>query len=967
VLELRQLHGLQLTALVLVAGRILCSDNNAGSTYGTFEWTPVLRALGWSTSRPHELYPHLERGFSYWRLKLYNASGRRTHYLASTLLAGGLPVAWLSNEKHPVGGLLRSLLSRAGRLERRPSELEWQADSGIGLSSLDPSTVRALCIQLADELWDLRAELQASGSAPSATALARFGPQWTTRISIQWKEPHDLVTVVDALLAVANAGSVGLSWIRFDTYLDANHLGRLIREVRLVHASLPPDRLPPELCSPNAEESNEFIVSALTPEGGRHVLGRLERTANGLRVLPDVRVLRLSGRKGVTLLIAAVGEPILALSPPGGETLDTQEPWVFEEVETMGRPGMHRLLGTGNVRTSRPGTLISILETSRIESDPPPELLPFTDTGERRLAFRVQANARVLTAECEEYSVRLGVVDEDPSSLSARGNLWWATGSRRPIWLSLPTLWVERGDTRTLLPPGLLEWRPKYVRPLVWRSVRETPPAGRVVIRYRDTSGQSTTGEFDILPRDFRVTKGDRSEILVSGSGIEKVETFGAAVEKVVHPASTFRVSWRNHDIQRSELPTTVHFRHGSKLHIDLPTLQSDACFVDRDGHVLRVSARVALERTRGVRVMSCTATDLNIYLRSPRKRWRLVCTRSPRNGDYTTVFLDELFSTMDAELRGLRDLDERISLSVEVAGDAPGRHVIEVGWYDVVFAFNPVDGGIFARSVSGGAGAEEVCRVELRTLSLAKPANGILEWPTSDLPCRWEANPSALEAGPWLFWGVVDGELRARPTFQLVKHEHETSLPCDSSTAGDQWARTARLATREEREVAWHELLSAMAVDLNHEAWRDFRGVLTNTGQLPAISLDVLRCLGANPKAAATLLLYQSDSNELARAARKLSEVGFLPGMATLSHWGGAIRSILHVTGPGTETARLLGSDRTAFREFTKAHFDTKDGYSLHAGCDFVRVVLDLAHRYIPGVATPSDPSLSIQLLEGY
>ena len=58
-------------ALVLVAGRILCSDNNAGSTYGTFEWTPVLRALGWSTSRPHELYPHLERGFSYWRLKLY--------------------------------------------------------------------------------------------------------------------------------------------------------------------------------------------------------------------------------------------------------------------------------------------------------------------------------------------------------------------------------------------------------------------------------------------------------------------------------------------------------------------------------------------------------------------------------------------------------------------------------------------------------------------------------------------------------------------------------------------------------------------------------------------------------------------------------------------------------------------------------------------------------------------------------
>lgn len=945
-------------ALVLVAGRVLCSENDVRVT---FEWARVLQSLGWTASRAQDLYPHLQRGFSYWGLKLYTVHGRRTHYLASTLLAGGLPVAWLASEKHPIGGLVRRLLSRAGRFERRPSDLDWDGGSGPTLASLDPETVRDLCTLLADELWDLRADIPPSSTSPSSAALAHFGPQWTARISIQWSEPRDLETVVDALLAVADAGSVGLSWARFDTFWDVGHQGGLLREVRLVGGSIPLEKLPPELAVENINE-NEFIVSALAPDGGRHVIGRLERTSNGFRVLPSTRVLQLRGRKGVTLLVAATGTPVLALSPPGGETLDTQEPWVFDADEAAGRPGMHRLIGTGDVRTSRAGAWVSILDTSRIESDPQPRRLALPEAGERRHAFHLGDSARVTTAEGEEYRVRLAVPDEDPSSLSARGELWWAAGGRRAIWLGLPRLWVERGENRSSLPPSTLEWRPKYVRPLVWRSVRDSPPAGRVVIRHRDANGQSTTGEFDILPPDFRVARGQRCELLVTGDGLDQLET---DVADVARGDRTFHLTWQEHLLKRPEIPATLQFRHGAKLEIDLPTLSGAACFVDRDGHAIRSGARMALERTRGVRALSYARGRMVVWLRSGQRSWRPISERSPTKDGGSTVFMDELFATMDSELRGLGELDERISLCVKVAGESPGRPIIEVGWHDVGFTVDSESNLICAQPSQSVSCAGELTRMELHAMSLARPAGGVVPWPTSEVACRWDANPPGLEAGPWLFWGVVDGELRGRPTYQRVKPAGPAMDGIGGTTSPavscESWARAAQLDTRHDREDAWSELLSAMAVDVDHPGWVELRAILTNTGQLPAASLDVLRCLGEHPTAAATLLLNQADVGDLARSARKLSEVGFLAGMADLRQWGTAVQTVLRVCGPGTTNARILGSTTGAFRLLAGAHFSTRDAFSAPDGCDFVGLVLALADIRLHGVPVPAGARLNI------
>ncbi|MCB9610691.1 MAG: hypothetical protein H6716_29145 [Polyangiaceae bacterium] len=954
----------QAAALVLVAGRVLCSDNDGS----TFEWMPVLQSLGWTTSRPTDLYQHLVRGFRYWGLKLYTVRGHRTHYLASTLLAGGLPVAWLASEKHPVGALVRRLLSRAGRFERRPSDLEWDGDTRPSLASLDPETVRDLCTLLADELWDLRAELGSTGTSPSSAALARFGPQWTARISIQWSEARDLETVIDALLAVADAGSVGLSWVRFDTFWDVGDQGGLLREVRLVGASIPSDKLPPELAPKSTNECNEFIVSALTPDGGRHVIGRLERTSNGFRVLPSTRVLRLRGRKGVTLLVAAVGTPGLALTPPGGETLDTQEPWVFDANEAAGRPGMHRLIGTGDVKTSRPATWVSILETSQVDvdSDTLPRLLSLPEAGERRCAFHLGDSARITTAEGEEYRVRLAVPDEDPSSLSARGELWWAAGGRRAIWLGVPTLWIERGESRSSLPMGALEWRPKYVRPLAWRLVRDSPPAGRVVIRHRDADGQSTTGEFDILPRDFRVKRGEHCELLVTGTGIVQVETDAA---NVTSSESTFHLTWLEHELLRPELPATVQFMHGAKLDVDLPTLHGAACFVDRDGHVIRSGSRMALERTRGVRAVGYARGKLVVWVRSGRRNWRPICERSPTKDGCSTVFMDELFATMDSELRGLYDHDGRLSLCVKATGESPGRPVIEVGWHDVGFLVDADAGVICAHPSHAAACAKELPRMELHAISLAHPTSGVVAWPSSEVACRWDANPEELEAGPWLFWGAVDGELRGRPTYQLVQHLHPTegTVGSESSDSIEGWAWAAQLGTRHDREDAWDRLLTTMAEDVDHPGWLELRAVLANAGQLPAAALDVLRCLGEHPRAATTLLLYQADVGDLARSARKLSEVGFLPGMANLTHWGKAVRTVLRVSGRGTINARLLGSALDAFRLLTGGHFNTRDAFDAPDGCNFVGIILALAKSRLHGVPAPYGASLDFppQFLE--
>ena len=428
----KKLASFECAALVLVAGRLLCEDDVGR----VFAWHTVLERLEWHKPVMDKLYQYIESGFTFWGLKRPHTSGGRTAYLASVILAGGLPVEWLENPNHTVGRLLRRLLALAGKLEVPPSAIELGETETLELKCLANSDARDFCVLLADELWSLRQRLPAGIATPSEAAMT-LGDSWRDSFPIQWSSPKDFDQVIDSLLAIAESGGTSLAWLRAASFLSEVD-GTLERRIGLVAQRTPEDLIPPEAKKRMPADASEVSVSVVEESGARSLLGRIELRGSGCAVVPVRDAVVIRGLGAATITFATRGETLGAFIPPGAEAIDEDAPWVFVAEENKNRPGLHRLIGVGDVSTSRNRVWVSCPEESPPTPAPGGSVTPApTSAKNGRRIWELSGSAVVESLDDDDqFTVRTGATDEEGWRLAVRGQTWWASGSRRPIWLT---------------------------------------------------------------------------------------------------------------------------------------------------------------------------------------------------------------------------------------------------------------------------------------------------------------------------------------------------------------------------------------------------------------------------------------------------------------------------------------------------------------------------------------------------
>lgn len=958
-----KLASFECAALVLVAGRILCEDD-VGRVYS---WNTVWERLEWGQPLMTKLYQHIETGFTFWGLKRPHRFGRQTAYLASVILASGLPVEWLEKPEHAVGRLVRRLLALAGKLEVQPSAIELGEGEALGLKCLQNSDAKELCVLLADELWSLRQRLPAGIATPSEAAMT-LGETWRDSFPIQWSSPKDFDQVIDSLLAIAESGGTSLAWLAAASFLSEID-GTLERRIGLVAQRTSEDLIPPEVKKRIPPDASEVSVSVVEESGARSLLGRIELRSFGCAVVPVRDAVVIRGLGAATITFATRGETLGAFIPPGAEAIDEDAPWVFVAEENKNRPGLHRLIGVGDVSTSRNRVWLSCLEESPPTPGPGGSATPVPMSAKNdRSIWELSGTAVVESLDDDDqFTVRTGATDEEGCQLAVRGRTWWASGSRRPIWLGAPHFDRVGHLKRVPISPVDLEWRPRSAK-TGWRQWTGTPPLGTITVRTKTPEGQFLRTTLAVLPIDFEVGDGGEEALRVTGTHITRVST--ETQKSVRQDDGAHLIRYEKERVERAELPVEVHFGSGSSLTVELPLPTAPYGFVDTDGDWLPPDTALSVPRLEGVKAMVKGRGAFDLVLRSSlstdARGWEVLIERRSAQEAMQAIFLDEIVPMVRARLRSLRNLDARVDLEIRPLGEGLRRSRLSVGHYG--FALGQTDGthGPVIRAEPAGrvdALRDEVEELELFGFPLANPSQPPVRW-SPVTGGMWSDPKDSLVPGPWFVYAESRGLVRSRPK-RVVRNEDPRLSSQRPSDDNVDWTKAVCSAdSGDARRGAWDDLLQAMSKDPTHPSWKQLIDTLRHAERLPAVAFDALLRLAECPDGIALLLLNQGSEGILQRHVSVLAEVSVLPAMVPLQSWGRAFRALgKHATSISTGS-RAFATASEAFFQLARAHYPDVDNQAFVEPTDFVRVIAKLAADCMPGFPRSPDPEMPRQLL---
>jgi len=871
---------------------------------GAWAWHRVFDGLGVETPAMQSLYRAVHRGLAAWRRPLMRA-GNEQRYLVTLVCEGGLPMQLLRRDGTHFRRYFRALfeeLRDAGGRAVDVAELASRAGPILPMS-LRRAEVFALGGALVSAIWRLRAEIH--DVARPVDDLDARRPGWRNELPLRLEDEvaqellrglvRDALEVARrprvALRAETTAERVGEAWVlrrrvRCPSSLDAAALAAALGCDR--------DALPARFSLYlQVRGGRALLLAHCTRRAGEEDGFYLDGHGRaGLELPPDV------AQAAVELAAVSARAVVATAALPGGDALD-EAPWVF--VEDASQEATLRMVATASCKVRGGALWVAAPGGWSVTPEAGAAFAAAGPIGSRSLV-RVEGVAAVGDAGGEAFRVATGGGADEHDEAMWAGTPVAAVSARDLVYRGLPSLFTLGADgVRRAVPAQEIEWRPRDL-PGAWARW-DARCVGEVVVRRRVAGEVRLRTRMVVLPAAFEASwpaAGDGSAALVL-RGVDDAriavarETAGVEALQV---GDTWELRAADGAAAGARWALNLRWPEGRQCNVSLPSPHAGVRFLYGEAEALAEGAELALEqlasvtaevqgppsRAAFVLVVKTRADDL------PAQEVRVAFPSS--SSGLLRLELARLRGAIEQRLSMSRDLDARVTLSVESRGGERLRGALRVG--RVAGALRPDgDDVVFdapeRTRLHASLGA---LRVEARPLW--RPSSSASVVLRERAPGRWAIDRDALAPGPWIALAWLGSWCCLRPLLVSVAAREGAVAAGDSVAppgpgAAPTLESAARLGDRREREAAFDALLAAMGGDPGHPAWASLDGFAATLGELPPTTFDVIDRLVAHPPACAMALLLWASSRFEA-LWRGLEGLPFLWELVPAEVWCGAV-----------------------------------------------------------------------------
>lgn len=868
---------------------------------GSWTWLPIYQAITLSedditrlqTNPQALLYPALERGFRFWKRKVFSMGGGRT-FIGSIAAEGGLPLNLLSDTQAGLKRYFRHVLDRYLPLRAAgvpASQVASELSAELPASFRRDQVYRVVG-DIVEATLDLRARYGLSSQDDPVKHLDMVCSDWREQFPLSLDNEPAQALLSDLMVTAAKSADTAapLALVR---YLTENHDNSYSLNAML---EMPRKLSTAALASVFGELEWPSVVEIWLARPFKVRLAVCSRTdKENYRVRSDgVNWHGVTATSDAAVCLFSFGHVIGEERSLKESVLEPDMPWVFVEND-------NRLvfLGQGGMRLAAEQATLCVPAGAQfdVEQEPPEPRGILHDV--ERVIYQVSGAVR-LRHDDDQFSISTKQPKLEVAQYRLTGQRLYRDANIRQIFVGAPRLYCRDldGPARNI-PASSIQWRP-VASGATWRTWTGDMH-GVVEIKVIDGAEVLFRSRVAVLPAgaEFRTVPGEDENsgvVIVAGlPGVRlAVNQQGVDVTLEEQHDGTVRLRLQRQDESLSAFRLDLQWPDMPKaLQVVLPMPVAGARFGAADGHWLPDRAFVAVADLAGVHAIGFNHLggapeqfSLDISIRARDLRGGDLRTLSdrvplPRSGELSELPLIQLRERFLQWFSLSEDLDCQIELALD--GHRVYRR-LHVGRYAHQLSAKENTVALESAQYRGVTEQSVVDALELEVKPLLDPVErGYVLKPCTSEGVRtgdWY-KPQMLAPGPWL---VMPGRLGAqsvRPTiFAQPGYQRKEDGRLRDAIA---------IAGEKERQEAIADGIRCMVGDYGHKDWRLVFETLEAFKHLPATTLDLWDCFARSPKAMAMLLIC-ADSSNYQDVIDLAGELPFVWELVPMSAWFSAV-----------------------------------------------------------------------------
>lgn len=842
---------------------------------GAWAWKPLFDSINAPVPSHQHIQQLVAAGRKYWHLVGEMNGGKR--YIGAVAIQGGLPLRLIETAQGNVSRLLHAVLRQTISFDLSSAAIRAEVQN---LHPLLPRSYRQPAIydllgKVVDVVKDLRHRYALKGADDPIISLQRAYPEWADEfpLRIDGEAASQLLRGL-----VREAGETERCdrripfWMRRQLSFDVDGSCVLETRVEVLPTSTPAIVAQLFGCAP--EQLPASFQISLIVGGNRFALAECVVRSQGIRMaVQNVQLPDDCHMSFAQLQLSRYGETLHTAMLPGGERLEENAPWVFENTFPVAR-----LLKVGSLRIGAPTALACIpgaafffSEEGEFESRLSPvdgRSLKLLTSGTSRMSYKgdvyrihcgVQGNesellqwrGRILDVQAEPAFVYAGMpslhrVHKDGSSSRVTdGEIVWSTvaGEERVV-----------SDARPALGMGTLSW--KLDKETQIRQTAVCLPSNAVIESEAGSSASTGIIHLRGWPAQAVVSAGNECHVDASPDGMSWRVAVTAQPNQIPSHVS-LQLAWAGGRTQKITLP----FPGKGAVFLDSAgtRLASDAEF---DVNNLLGSRLTLMPGRHGVTWKVC------LSLKSKRGGQELA-TRVFSYGRSCEVRLFEFMRPIRQMLACTEDLDAYVQIEALEGGSL--RAKLLVRRYATRLEIDRGNGSVHYPAHALVPDEDALKQLDVLALCITHPEDGpetlTRARSKEDSLERWWFNPETKQEGAWLIYPDAQSRNAFRP-LAWSTHGQPSAQPVipleglrAALAAESSGARFAALTTA----------VDTMTSDPGHADWRLLEELLIHTSHLPLAGLDIWRVFARRPAAMITALVHLEGFAE--HVAQRITE----------------------------------------------------------------------------------------------
>ena len=842
---------------------------------GSWRWTPILEGIhkvNITTTHRQQL---VELGCVAWQLKVKIETGKK--FIGLVAINGGLPMRLIEQAQGKLSQLLRTVLKTAVLFDLSEERIYVQVDEAAKQylpQSFQQQLILKLLTQIVYGTVQLRKILENKVAENLVDTLNLIRPNWQHQFPIALDS-----SAANQLLNGLLQEATSISSSTFKTQYPFE----VVRQLRFSDQGIESIELRFEMQAKcNKQQFAKVLdteVDLLYPTmqlllriNQKNIpIGEAILTANEVRLKKfNVDIPSIYAKSSVELIVTRYGTTIAEIDIPGGDELDDELPWIFED-----KTPTANLIRVGSAKIRDESAIVIVPAKATIYNENGLPELSNNHFFSNKKIYRSPKGMTLIVYQRNRYSVECQAVDFDNGLLFWTGNKLDQLSKPELIFKGFPVLRLRKDDNSTETIPS------HEIYQVINREERILDQSnityGKCQFVWKKDKNILSKTNAVLVPPQANISL---LPILKSKEYEGEVNLTNWPCEKIISTDPNITIETQNTEhnwylhvkaapsYHPRLLPLSILWRDGEQELI-LPFPGNGAVAFDRDGHELGPNSWLSVQQLEGsyIQLMSHNSRSWQIRLQLYDRNNVAYGTMDLNYGLDQEIRLYELIDPIQRLLSSIYDFDAVVKLNVFESQRL--KLCLNIGRYALKIV--PSSSGTIAICNANSNpsldiqefNSDESEQIVLQAIQLQTLENEpiILEKHFSEGVWTGKWNTSQLNniKGVWFIYPVGSNH-DLRP---LSKYNPRGQAQI---VVGNQKIKDAINVTEfDERIPALCNAIQDITADPAHPEWRYIERFLERFSYLPFNSLDFWSALARMPKAMAICFLFFDNFAEKA------------------------------------------------------------------------------------------------------